>query len=99
MKKYSLVHIGRDTFLILNAKDNLKCNQCNSTIFENEDDAKSDKNVFDYFDLKVNIIIDKLDRRTKKYKQFEKDYQYFSASFLPKIKERVLNNSLAPYKF
>lgn len=99
MKTYSLVHIGRDTFIMLNAKEDLKNNQCNSTIFVNPESANLNTNVFHYFGLKVNIIIDKLDRRTKKFKQLEKDYQYFSVSFLPKIKAREVHNSLAPYKY
>jgi len=100
MKVYSLVHIGRDTFIMLNAKDDLKNNQCNSTIFVNPESANLNCNVYHYFGLKVTIIIDKLDRRTKKFKQFEKDYQYFSVSFLPKIKERSLSNRITgQYKF
>ncbi|HEY6143779.1 MAG TPA: hypothetical protein VIV55_10245 [Flavobacterium sp.] len=78
MKKYSLVHIGRDTFIVLNLRDALLGSRCTS---------------------KVTILIDKLDRRTKKFKQFERDYQYFSVSFLPEIKKRELGNSLTPYKF
>ena len=93
-KVFSLVHIGRDTFIMLNAKEDLKNSQCNSTIFENRVDASLDCNVFNYFGLKVNVIIDKLDRRTKKFKQFERDYQYFSVSFLRKIKERSLSNRI-----
>jgi hypothetical protein len=100
MKVYSLVHIGRDTFIMLNAKDDLKNSQCNSTIFENKVDANLGINVFEYYGLKVNILIDNLDRRTKRFKQFEKDYQYFSVSFLPKIKERSLSNRITGnYKF
>jgi len=100
MRQYSLVHIGRDMFLMLNAKNDLKNNQCNSTTFENKADINLDINVFEYYGLKVNIIIDKLDRRTKRFKQFEKDYQYFSVSFLPKIKERSLSNRITGnYKF
>lgn len=99
-KVFSLVIIGRDTFIMLNAKDNVKNNQCNSTTFENKADANLDCNVFDYYNVKVNTIIDKLDRRTKKFKQFERDYQYFSVSFLPKIKERSLSNRITgQYKF
>ena len=100
MQVYSLVHIGRDTFIMLNAKDNLKNSQCNSMTFENKADANLDINVFDYYGLKVTILIDKLDRRTKKFKQFEKDNQFFSVSFLPKIKERSLSNRITGnYKF
>ena len=94
-KVFSLVNIGRDTFIMLNAKDDLKNSQCNSTIFENRVDASLDCNVFTYYGLKINVIIDKLDRRTKKFKQFENDYQYFSVSFLPKIKERSLSNRIS----
>lgn len=94
-KVFSLVHIGRDTFIMLNAKEDLKNNQCNSSIFVNKDSASLNTNVFHYFGLKVNIIIDKLDRRTKKFKQLERDYQYFSVSFLPKIKERSLSNRIS----
>ena len=94
-KVFSLVHIGRDTFIMLNAKDYVKNNQCNSTTFENRADANLDCNVFDYYKVKVHIIIDKLDRRTKRFKQFERDYQYFSVSFLPKIKERSLSNRIS----
>jgi hypothetical protein len=100
MKVYSLVHIGRDTFIMLNAKDDFKNNQCNSMTFENKADANLDINVFEYYGLKVDILIDNLDRRTKRFKQFEKDYQYFSVSFLPKIKERSLSNRITGnYKF
>jgi hypothetical protein len=100
MKVYSLAHIGRDTFLMLNAKNDLKNNQCNSMTFENKADVNLDTNVFEYYGLKVHIIIDNLDRRTKRFKQFEKDYQYFSVSFLPKIKERSLSNRITGnYKF
>ena len=94
-KVFSLVTVGRDTFIMLNAKDDLKNSQCNSTIFVNPQSASLDTNVFHYFGLKVNVIIDKLDRRTKKFKQFERDYQYFSVSFLPKIKERSLSNRIS----
>ena len=94
-KVFSLVHIGRDTFIMLNANKPLLNKHCNSTIFENKDDANLDCNVFTYYGLKVNVIIDKLDRRTKKFKQFERDYQYFSVSFLPKIKERSLSNRIS----
>ena len=100
MKVYSLVHIGRDTFLMLNANEDLKNSQCNSMTFEDKADANLDINVFKYYNLKVSIIIDKLDRRTKKFKQFEKDYQFFSVSFLPKIKERSLSNRITGnYKY
>ena len=98
-KVFSLVHIGRDTFIMLNAKDNLKNSQCCSTIFENRNDANLDINIFDYYGLKVRILDDKLDRRTKKFKELESRYQYFSVSFLRKIKERSSGNSLIPYKF
>jgi hypothetical protein len=84
---------------MLNAKEDLKNNQCNSTIFVNPQSANLNTNVFHYFGLKVNIIIDKLDRRTKRFKQLEKDYQYFSVSFLPKIKERSLSNRISPFSF
>ena len=92
-KIFSLVNIGCDTFIMLNAKEDLKNNQCNSTIFVNPQSANLNTNVFHYFGLKVNIIIDKLDRRTKKFKELESRYQYFSVSFLPKIKERSLSNT------
>ena len=94
-KVFSLVTIGRDTFIMLNAKDEVKNSQCNSAIFENRDDANLDCNVFTYYGLKVNVVIDKLDRRTKKFKQFERDYQYFSVSFFSKIKERSLSNRIS----
>ena len=100
MKTFALVHIGRDTFIMLNPTEELKNNQCNSSTFENKNDANLDVNVFDYYGLKVTILIDKLDRRTKKFKQFEKDNQFFSVSFLPKIKERSLSNRITGnYKF
>ena len=94
-KVFSLVTVGRDTFIMLNAKDDVKNSQCNSTTFENRVDANLDCNVFDYYKVKVNVIIDKLDRRTKKFKQFEIEYQYFSVSFLPKIKERSSSNRIS----
>lgn len=99
MKTYSLVHIGRDTFIMLNEKKDLKCNQCSSTIFVNPESANLNTNVFHYFGLKVTTIIDKLDRRTKRFKDFKKQYQYFSASFLPKIKAREVHNSLTTYRY
>lgn len=100
MKTYSLVHIGRDTFIMLNEKEDLKCNQCISSIFMYKETAELNASVFQVFGVSVNIIIDDLDRRTKKFKQFEKDYQYFSVSFLPKIKERSLSNRITGnYKF
>ena len=99
MKTFSLVHIGRNTFIMLNAKENLKNNQCNSTIFVNPESSKLNCNVFHYFGLKVTILIDKLDRRTKKFKQLEKEYQYFSASFLPEIKKNKESNSLIIKKY
>ena len=98
-KVFSLVTVGRDTFIMLNAKEDVKNSQCNSTIFVNPQSATLNCNVFHYFGLKVNIIIDKLDRRTKRFKYFEKQYQYFSVSFLPKIKAREVHNSLTTYKF
>ena len=94
-KVFSLVNIGRETFIMLNAKEDVKNSQCNSTIFENRVDTSLDTNVFNYFGLKVNIIIDKLDRRTKRFKYFEKQYQYFSVSFLPKVKERSSSNRIS----
>lgn len=98
-KVFSLVTVGRDTFIMLNAKDDLKNSQCNSSIFVNPQSASLDTNVFHYFGLKVNIIIDKLDRRTKKFKQFENDYQYFSVSFLPEIIKRKQGNRLSKHTF
>lgn len=94
-KVFSLVTVGRDTFIMLNAKDDLKNSQCNSSIFVNPQSSSLDTNVFHYFGLKVNIIIDKLDRRTKKFKQFENNYQYFSVAFLPEIKKRSLSNRIS----
>lgn len=99
MKTYSLVHIGRDTFIMLNAKDKLTNKMCNSTIFVNKESANLDTNVFHYFGVKVRILIDKLDRRTKRFKELEKQYQYFTVGYLPEIKKRMLGNSLTPYKF
>jgi len=99
MKKFSLVNIGRDTFIMLNAKDNLLNCQCNSTTFESKKDANLKVNVFEYYGLKVHIIIDNLDRRTKRFKQFAKDYQYFSVSFLPEIKKNKERNSLTTNKY
>jgi hypothetical protein len=99
MKTYSLVQIGRDTFLMLNADKPFLNNQCSSSIFENKDDARLDINVFAHFGLYILVLSKNLDRRTKRFKQFEKEYQYFSASFLPKIKQRMLSNSLIPYKY
>lgn len=100
MKVYSLVHIGRDTFIMLNAKEELKNNQCSSAIFVNKESASLNTNVFHYYGLKVHILIDNLDRRTKRFKKFENDFQYFSVSFLPKIKERSLSNRITGgYKF
>jgi hypothetical protein len=84
---------------MLNAKKEIKNSQCNSTIFVNKVDANLDCNVFEYFDLKVHIIVDKLDRRTKKFKQLEQRYQYFSVSFLPKILNRSLSNRISPFSF
>lgn len=99
MTTFSLVHIGRDTFIMLNTKDNLTNNQCNSAIFVNFESSILNTNVFHYFGLKVTILIDKLDRRTKKFKQLEREYQYFSASFLPEIKKNKESNSLIPKKY
>ncbi len=97
--QFNLVQIGRETFLMLNSNKPLLNKHCNSVIFENKNDAYLDTNVFAYFGLYVYVLSKNLDRRTKRFKQFEKDYQYFSASFLPKIKERSLNNSLSNYTF
>lgn len=98
-KVFSLVNTGRETFIMLNAKHELKNNQCNSTIFVNKESTSLNTNVFHYFDLKVNILINNLDRRTKKFKSLEKQYQYFGASYLPIIKIRANSNSFSPYKF
>lgn len=93
MKTFALVHIGRDTFIMLNPKDDLKNKHCNSTVFENKDDANLDVNVFDYYGLKVNILESKLDRRTKQFKRLKSQYPYFSVSFLPEIKKRSLESN------
>ena len=100
MKKvFSLVHIGRDTFIMLNAKENLTNRQCNSTMFENQEIASLNTNIFDYFQLKVHIVIDVLDRRTKKFKELEKKHPYFSAGFLPTIQKRARGNSLINFDY
>ena len=93
MKKFALVHIGRDTFIMLNPTEELKNNQCNSSIFENKNDANLDINVFDYYGVKVNVLESKLDRRTKHFKRLENQYPYFSVAFLPEIKKRSLESN------
>lgn len=93
MKTFALVHIGRDTFIMLNPTEELKNNQCNSRTFENKNDADLDVNVFDYYGVKVNILESKLDRRTKHFKLLERQYPYFSVAFLPEIKKRSLENN------
>jgi hypothetical protein len=100
MKKvFSLVQIGRDTFIMLNAKENLTNRQCNSTMFESQEIADLNVNIFDYFELKVHIVIEKLDRRTKKFKELERQYPYFSAGFLPMIQKRARGNSLINFDY
>ncbi len=98
-KQIGLVHIGRDTFLMLNPTETITNRQCNSMIFEKQEDASLDVSVFDHFDVKVNIIIEKLDRRTKRFKALERDTQYFSAAYLPKIKARQEGNSTMRYVY
>lgn len=93
MKTFALVHIGRDTFIMLNPTEELKNNQCNSSTFKNKNDANLDVNVFYYYGVKVNILESKLDRRTKQFKRLESQYPYFSVSFLPEIKKRSLENN------
>ena len=93
MKTFALVHIGRDTFIMLNPTEELKNNQCNSSTFENKNDANLDVNVFDYYGVKVNILESKLDRRTKQFKRLESQYPYFSVAFLPEIKKRSLESN------
>lgn len=86
---YHLVNIGRDTFIMLNVNKPLLNKHCNNTIFENKKDSELDTNVFAHFGLYVKILNNNsLDRRTKKFKQYVKDYGYFSAAFLPEIKKR-----------
>ncbi len=98
-KQIGLVHIGRDTFLLLNPKEIITNRQCNSIIFDKQEDVSLDVNVFDYFGVKFHIIIENLDRRMKKFKDLKKDTQYFSAVYLPKIKERQEGNSTIKYNY
>lgn len=93
MKTFALVHIGRDTFIMLNPTEELKNNQCNSSTFENKNDANLDVNVFDYYGVKINILESKLDRRTKHFKRLKGQYPYFSVVFLPEIKKRSLESN------
>lgn len=99
MKKFSLVQIGRATFIMLNAKQPLLNNQCNSDIFEDKKDSVLNTDVFKHFGLSVHIIAENLDRRTKKFKLLENRYEYFSASFLPEIKKHTQSNSIIFRKF
>lgn len=93
MKKYSLVLIGRDCFIMLNADKPLLNKECNSTIFQNKSDANKNVSVFEHFEVPFDTLSEPLDRRTKKFKDLVKRFGYFSAAFLPEIKERYLKIS------
>ena len=83
MKKYYLVEINNVKYIMLNAYDKITNRMCNSMIFNNSQDANLDVSIFNFF--KVNlVIIEKLDRRTKQFKNYEKQYGYFSASIFTK---------------
>ena len=94
MRNYYLVQIDRHFFIMLNPFDVLTNRQCNSIIFKNKEDSILDTSVFEYFNVKINIIGGKLDRRTKEFKRIEKDYQYFSVAYLPEIKRLENRKSL-----
>lgn len=88
MKTFYLTIVGRDTFIMLNPEKDLKNKNCNSAIFENKEDADKNKNIFEFFNVPVKIIGEKLDRRTKRFKTLKSLNPYFSATFLPEIKKR-----------
>lgn len=86
MKKYYLVKVTlsngeTEDFIKLNAYDRLTNNQCNSITFKNEMDAKLQVDTLDYFNCKMEVI-KKLDRRTKEFKQLEKNIRYYSVGYL-----------------
>jgi len=91
MKKYFLTQVGIDTFIMLNAKDKLTNNMCNSTLFATPEDAALETSVFDFFGVSVTILNDGycLDRRTHNFKLLASKYGYFSAGFLPEISKRA----------
>ncbi len=88
MKSFYLTIVGRDSFIMLNPEKDLKNKHCNSAIFENKEDADKDQNIFKFFNVPVKIIGEKLDRRTKEFKNLKSHHPYFSTMFLPEIKER-----------
>lgn len=86
MKRYYLVKIifsdGESRYYIkLNPKYRLTNKQCNPRIFDNPDDADLDVDTLDYFNCKMEVI-NKLDRRTREFKNLEKVLKYFTVGDL-----------------
>jgi len=82
MKTFDLVQVGRKTFIMLNSTELLTNKMCNPIIFNSDADANLDKCVFEFFGVKKHIICKNLDFRTKRTKDFVKQYGYFSVTEL-----------------
>lgn len=69
-------------FIMLNPFEPLTVGQCNSRVFEGMEKPFSETgSVYDYFGVTV-VVWEKLDRRTRKFKELERRVPYFSAMHL-----------------
>lgn len=84
MKQYFLTKVNGKEFIMLNPFSKLTNNQCNSQIFKNQEEAGLEVDIFKHFQAKVEIL-QKLDLRTKFYKNLRKEgVGFFSVNYLVK---------------
>jgi len=87
--KVHLVYVNNQPYLMVNPYTNLTVRMCNSQVTKTWNVAENDldKNVFDFFNVKLEIVCTPFDRRTALFKRFEKDLKYFTVEYLPILKE------------
>lgn len=87
--KIHLVYINSVPYLMVNPYKNLTVGMCNSQVTKKWNITKKDlnKNVFEFFNVKLEIVQTHFDRRTSDFKSFEKKIKYFNVEYLQTLSE------------
>lgn len=85
--KIHLVYVNNQPYLMVNPFDKLTVSMCNSQVTKDwgVTDADLDTDVFKFFKVDLTIIPTPFDRRTAKFKRFEKQLKYFTVEYLPAL--------------
>lgn len=85
--KVYLIYVNNQQYLMVNPFDKLTVGMCNSQVTKNwgVTDAELNKCVFEFFGVDLHIFPIPFDRRTARFKYFEKTVRYFNIEYLPAL--------------